>query len=300
MRRQKFIFSFLVLAPSGAADKVRLGPKFRFCPETPILNRYRGDFYAWIMTCTVRTRFTRRQADLLYIGLRPLILNHVNLTHTGRSPGAHPDLLTARFFHSRGLYTDEFMQAIVGLWKGFQFGRGKQCRIPIDYVKVAACALAVRTALRQIRHGHVEAWRRGIQATANRLLRRLEALRKRLKRTIIKTKGQDSFRALASSWRQFLTWLRLNLLTCPCLIRRPDPVYRSRQRLINEMVRVTSRELQSQRREIPTDRMLRKLVRDALKNVHHFRTPWTLPLLKRNPAIAASWFAEYVTRRMSR
>ncbi|HKV90937.1 MAG TPA: hypothetical protein VJW20_00165 [Candidatus Angelobacter sp.] len=97
-----------------------------------------------------------------------------------------------------------------------------------------------------------------------------------------------------------MTWLRLNLLTCPCLIRRPDPVYRSRQRLINEMVRVTSRELQSQRREIPTDRMLRKLVRDALKNVHHFRTPWTLPLLKRNPAIAASWFAEYVTRRMSR
>lgn len=162
------------------------------------------------------------QVDLLYVGFRPLILNHLNLIHTGRSPDAHPDLLTARFFRRRGLRNDAFMQAILDLWKELQFGRSKTLRAGLDYVTVSAAMLAVRTTLRQIRHGHVAAWREGIQTTAIRLLRQLEALRKRLKRQIIKTEGQNAFRSLASSWRQFLIWLRLNLLTCPCLIGRPD------------------------------------------------------------------------------
>jgi hypothetical protein len=251
------------------------------------------------MNCTLTTRFTSKQVDLLYVGLRPLILNHFNLIQTGRSPGAHPDLLTLNFFHRRGLYNEEFMQAIVALWKDFQFGRGKQCRIPVDYVKVAACALAVRTALRQIRHGHLAAWRPGIQATANGLLRQLEALRKRLKRQTIKTEGHHAFRDLASRWNQFLTWLRLTLLTCPCLIRRPDPVYRNWQQLIDEMVRVTIAELQAERHNIPPARIMRKLVRDALKNVRRLRTPWTIPLLRRNPSIAAWWFGEYVVLRLA-
>jgi hypothetical protein len=102
-------------------------------------------------------------------------------------------------------------------------------------------------------------------------------MRKKLKRTITKTEGHNSFRDLASSWREFLTWLRLNLLSCPCIIRRPDPVYRNRQRLIDEMVRVTTAELQAQQSKIPAARLLRKLVRDALKNVRRLRTPWTAP-----------------------
>ncbi len=250
------------------------------------------------MTCTL-TCFDAKQVDLLYVGFRPLILNHLNLVHTGRSPDAHPDLLTARFFRRRGLRNDAFMQAILDLWKELQFGRSKTLRAGLDYVTVSAAMLAVRTTLRQIRHGHVAAWREGIQTTANRLLRQLEALRKRLKRQIIKTEGQNAFRSLASSWRQFLIWLRLNLLTCPCLIRHPDPVYRMRRLMINEMVRVTTAELNAQQCPIPPAPLLRKLVRDALKNVRRLRTPWTIPLLRRNPAIANWWFAEYVLRRMA-
>jgi hypothetical protein len=124
-------------------------------------------------------------------------------------------------------------------------------------------------------------------------------MRKKLKRTITKTKGDNSFRDLASKWHEFLKWLRLNLLSCTCLIRDHDPVYRSRQLLINEMVRVTIAELQGQQCPIPPARLLRKLVRDALKNVRRLRTPWTIPLLRRNPAYAAWWFGEYVMRRMS-
>lgn len=252
------------------------------------------------MNCTVTARFTAGQSDLLYVGLRPLIINHINLVQTGRSPGSHPDILTLRYFRRRGVYDGNFMQAVYRLWKALQENRSRPFRISLDYIQVSACALAVRTALRQIKHGHVVAWKSGLQSTANSLLRRLEALRKRLKRTITKTEGHDSFRALASSWLHFLQWLRLNLLTCPCLIRRPDPVYRSRQRLIDEMVRVTITGLKAQHWAVPSAQVLRKLVRDALTNVRRLRTPWTIPLLRRNPSIADWWLAEYVVGRMMR
>jgi hypothetical protein len=251
------------------------------------------------MTCTLTASFNSKQVDVLYVGFRPLILNHLNLIHTGRSPDAHPDLLTAKYFRRRGVRNDAFMQEILDLWKKLQFGRSKRLRAALDYVTVSATMLAVRSTLRQIRHGHVAAWRGGVQATANRLLRQFEALRKRLKRQTTKREGQNAFRSLASSWRQFLIWLRLNLLTCPCLIRRPDPVYRMRQLMITEMVRVTTAELNAQQCLLPPAPLLRKLVRDALKNVRRFRTPWTIPLLRRNPAIAGWWFAEYVLRRMA-
>lgn len=251
------------------------------------------------MTCNVNVCFTTKQADLIYVGLRTLIPNHLTLKHTGHSPGAHPDLLTVRFFRRQGLYNEQFMENIYELWKHLQLTRGRPLRSSLNYVQISACALAVRTALRQVRHGHLTAWDSGIQITANRLLRHLEAMRKRLKRRITKTKGQNSFRELALNWREFLKWLRLTLLSCTCLVRRRDPVYRGHQLLIGEMVRVTTAELQAQQCKIPPARLLRKLVRDALKNVRRFRTPWTIPLLTRNPAYAAWWFGEYVMRRMA-
>src|SRR6185312_12840465 len=131
------------------------------------------------MTCTLTARFTAKQADLLYAGLRVAIINHLNLKHTGRSPGAYPRFLSPKFFRRQGLYNDAFMEALFRLWKDLQVARGRPFRGTLDYVQVSACALAVRTSLRQIRHGHLAAWDSGIDATANRLLRRLEAMRKR-------------------------------------------------------------------------------------------------------------------------
>lgn len=252
------------------------------------------------MNCQIKLKFTAAQGDIIYVGLRPLVINHINLVQTGRSPGSHPDILTLKFFRRRGVYNDDFMKAVYRFWKILQENRSREFRASLDYIQVSACALAVRNAVRQIRHGHVAAWRSGIQAAANRLLRRLETLRKRLKRTITKTKGHNSFRELASSWCQFLRWLRVTLLTCPCLVRRPDPVYRNRQRLIDEMVRVTTAELQAESRALPPTRALRQFVRDALKNVRRLRSPFTIPLLRRNPSIAAWWFGEYVVERMTR
>jgi hypothetical protein len=167
------------------------------------------------MTCTLTARFTAKQADLIYVGLKTLILNHLTLKNTGRSPGAHPDFLATRFFRRRGLYNERFMEALYQLWKELQLVRGRPFRGAVDYVRVSGCALAVRTVVRQVRHGHLKAWDSGIEARANRLLRHLEAMRKRLKRRITKTEGQKSFRDLASSWCEFLKWLRLNLLSCP-------------------------------------------------------------------------------------
>jgi hypothetical protein len=251
------------------------------------------------MSCTTTTRFTSCQANVLYVGLRQIILNHITVKSTGYSPASHPDLLTVKFLGRRGTFNKEHMDAICRLWKTVLDNRGQEFRVPLDYIQVSACALAVRTTLRQLRHGHVAAWTDGVESTANHLLRRLEAVRKRLKRAITRTRGQEFFRELAAGWRKHLKWLRLNVLSCPCLVRRPNLTYRFGQLLINQMVRVTRSELRMRGIDIPTEPLFRKLVRDALKNVRRLRTPWTIPLLSRNPHVAAFWFGNYVERRMA-
>jgi hypothetical protein len=243
-------------------------------------------------------RITACQSNLLYVGLRQIILNHLTLKNTGHCPGSHPDLLTVRFLGRRGTFNKEKMEAIYHLWKTLLDNRGQEFRLSLDYAQTAACALAVRTTVRQLRHGHITPWTDGIQSIADYLLQRLEALRKRLKRKIIKSQGQGFFRDLAGSWRAHLTWVRLNLLVCRCVVRYPNPFYRSQQRLIDDMCRVTRAELQKRGFKMPSDQIFRKLVRDGLKNVRRYRTPFTQPLLRRNPQIADWWFAEYVIRRL--
>jgi hypothetical protein len=251
------------------------------------------------MNWTINARFTAAQGDLLYVGLRTIVINHLNLAHTGRSPASHPDLLTVKFFKRQGAYNDEFMHGIYRLWKALQENRGTEFRVSLDYGQTSACALAVRTAVRQIRHRHIVAWTAGIETTAERSLQRLEALRKRLKRTITKTRDQQFFRELAISWREHLKWMHLNILCCPCLVRRPNLSYKFSQLLINQMLRVTRSELRMRGIDIPAEPLFRKLIRDALKNVRRLRTPWTLPIVSRNPHVAAFWFGNYVERRMT-
>jgi hypothetical protein len=191
------------------------------------------------------------------------------------------------------------MEAIYRLWKTVLDNRGQEFRLTLDYIQVSACALAVRTTVRQLRHGHVTAWTTGIEGTADRLLNRLEALQKRLKRKTIKAEGHQFFRELASIWREHLKWMRNNILCCPCLVRRPNLTYKFGQLLINQMARVTRSELRMRGIDIPAEPLFRKLIRDALKNVRRLRTPWTIPLLSRNPHVAAFWFGNYVERRMA-
>jgi hypothetical protein len=251
------------------------------------------------MDCTITTRFTACQSNVLYVGFRQIVINHLAVKTTGHSPATHPDILTLRFVGRRGTRNAQHLEAIYRLWKILQRNRGREFRIPLDYIEVSACALAVRTTVRQLRHRHVSPWTDGIEITANHLLRRLEAVRKRLKRTITRIKGQEFFRELAASWQEHLKWLRLNVLSCPCLVRRPNLTYRFSQLLIDEMVRVTRSDLRLRGLEIPANPLFRKLVRDALKNVRRLRTPWTTPLLSRNPHVAAFWFGNYVERRMA-
>jgi hypothetical protein len=244
-------------------------------------------------------RLTVNQADLIYVGIRPIIINYLNRTNIGASPGCHPDILTLQFHHRRGIFNKRHMDAIIRLWKRFIAGRSNGVRLSLDYAEIATCALAVRNAVRQVQHGHITPWADGIEGTAKRLLMRLEALRKKRKRKIIKTKGQQFFRELATSWSEHLKWMRLNLLVCSCPIRRPNLTYRFHQLLISKVARVTRSELDKRGFKVPEEKPFRKLIRDSLKNVRRLRTPWTIPMLSRNPGTAAFWFGNYIERRLA-
>ena len=244
-------------------------------------------------------RLTANQAELIYVGLRSIISNYLNRTNIGSSPGCHPDILTVQFMHRRGIFHKLHMDALNGVWKKLLSERINGFRLTLGYVEIAACALAVRNAIRQVQHGHVTHWADGIEATAARLVKRLEVLRKRIKRKTIKTEGQQLFRELTNSWREHVKWMRLNLMVCSCPIRRLSLTYRFHQLLISEMVRLTRSELRKRAFNIPEEKVFRKLIRDALKNVRRLRTPWTIPMLSRNPGAAAFWFGNYIERRLA-
>lgn len=246
-----------------------------------------------------KIRFNKNQTDILYVGLRLIAVNWTVLSKTGRSPGAHPHLLHLSFLKKRGVFNKEFLQAVLEIWKRLFRQRGVECQMKLDYVGVSACLLGVRICLQQLRHGHLQAWAARLDTTIKHLIRKLEALQKKLKRRIIESRGQDFFKELSGKWRQFVRWMRCTLLTCSCIVRQPNLFYRSRQRLISDMVAITRAELGRRRHLIPPESTFRRIVRDALKNVRRFRTPWTLPALRRNPKIAATWFADYLILRLA-
>jgi hypothetical protein len=246
-----------------------------------------------------KIRFSRNQTEILYAGLRLIAINWTVLSKTGRSPGAHPDLLNLGFLKKRGVFNKEFLETALETWNELLRRRGLDCRMKLDYIGVSVCLLAIRVCVQQLQHRHLQAWAARLDRTATHLIRKLEAIQKKLKRQIVEGHGEHFFKELSQRWRLFVRWMRSTLLTCNCMFRQPNLFYRSCQYLISDIVAVTRAELQKRGIEIPAESIFRKLIRDALKNVRRYRTPWTLPLLRRNPQIADWWLGEYVEKRMA-
>ena len=66
---------------------------------------------------------------------------------------------------------------------------GQSRRLRLDPLELAACALGARITEMQVRHGHVEAWLPDHKIASEKLLARLERLRKRAKRACIRARG---------------------------------------------------------------------------------------------------------------
>jgi len=240
-------------------------------------------------------RLTAIQAQLLYVGLRPIWVSYYNHKQNGSLLNAHPDHLNLSFRNRRGKYSSAFMQKIVRLWHVVGPMKDSGGRIyKLDYVDVSVCILAIRIASQQIRHGHLQRWSNRLDRSSRYLLRKLEAVQRSLKRDICAAQGHAAFRDLSLQWRQFVRWLRLHFLFCSCMRRLPNPVYRMRVKFAATFCEWTSAELVARSEPVPSDHDLRKLVRRHLRNVRRGLTPYAVRHLWQDRPFAASRFANYI------
>jgi hypothetical protein len=166
--------------------------------------------------------------------------------------------------------------------------------------QVAACALAVRIALKRHRHGHNRLDIPSIRPVAKRLLTRLEVVRKRAKRAEVRRYGKDGYRQKAHDWQRFVTWLRVHVANCGCIprFRRESPSRRSER--LDIFVEWTKEELADRKEQVPDNKALRQFVRELLASVSRDRTTYTVRDLLDDKVFAASRFANFVTSRMEK
>lgn len=165
--------------------------------------------------------------------------------------------------------------------------------------QVAACALALRIALKRHRHGHNALDIPRIKSVGKLALSRLEAVRKRAKRAEVSRCGMKEYRQKADDWQRFVVWLRVHVASCGCIprYRRESPSRRSER--LDIFVEWTKEELRDRKERVPEDGELRKLVEQLLAYVSRGRTSYTAKDLL-DKVFAASRFANFVTMRLEK
>lgn len=241
-------------------------------------------------------RLSERDRSLIVAGLNCIVGNY-SLWKNGRRFSSVERVTKPRF--DPGDYNQEYMELFSVLRKKLlplkNYGR---LRFSSSF-EIAACELAIRFAVKRHRHGHEYLNIPRLQTCSRRLLRRLEAVRKRAKRTEIRESDLNSYNENADRWRRLVRWIRVHLPPCRCLPRRPPPA-RNQRAMVQTLVTLTAEELRSRGGPIPKDRELRRLVRLEVRNVRRGRRQYSVPDLLHDRIFAAARFANYVTLRLEK
>jgi hypothetical protein len=161
-------------------------------------------------------------------------------------------------------------------------------------MEFAACALAVRVAVKRHRHGHQLLDIAGVDGASARLLRRLETARKCAKRAEIRQLGADGYQEAAHAWREFSTWMRVHFLDCTCKQKPRILPSRHRKVLITRFTQLARAELIERKHHVPDERELRKLIRLCLRYVRRGRSRFSFKNLLNDKITAAAHFCNFV------
>lgn len=252
-----------------------------------------------ILSTNRSLRLPSQDRQLIVAGLGYIAANHYFWAKKIAVAGTRPDLSWA--CADKGTYNQGFMDGILALHARLALAKaGVRLQVTSTY-QVAALMLAARVALRRHNHGHHQLDIGRIAQRTKRLLRRLETVRKRVKRGKITRSGLDSYRQSASEWRSFIRWIRLHFLDCPCLLtRRLLTPTRHRRAIVNQLVGWTRDELIDRQEPLPPEPELRRLVRLFLRYVRRGRRGWGVPHLMDNQVFAASQIATFIQIRVEK
>jgi hypothetical protein len=246
---------------------------------------------------TSTLRLTKLQTETLIPALRQIYINHKNLQLTGHLRDCHPDIFLSGGSRQFGSNNPALMEVILQLWGQVQKLRTSGGRIyGIDVFGLAACIFLVRVTMQKVRHGHHEAWALRLDRSANQFIAKLEALRKRLKRSTIAEIGTEKYHQVMRHWRSFLRFLRYHHLYCRCSYRPRNNRYRLSRMVLDQFCLWTEEELKRRGKAAPAN--LRELIRRHLAYGRRGRTTYIVVHPRSERSFAAPHLADYVLSRI--
>jgi hypothetical protein len=175
-------------------------------------------------------RVSERDRGLILAGLNWIVGNY-KLSASGQQLMSPLAMTWARGRFDPGVFNQELMNSMIALHATLlSRGSGGRLRVKTSY-EIAACALAVRVYLKRRHRGRTDVVIPLINGASKRLLRRLEAARKRGWRAEVRQLGLSVYQARAHNWRRFIRWIRVHIPDCGPARTRP-PARRGYLRLI--------------------------------------------------------------------
>jgi hypothetical protein len=166
--------------------------------------------------------------------------------------------------------------------------------------EIAACALAVRVYAKRQQRGRTVLVMPRVSEASKRILRRLEAARKRAKRAELRQLGLDSYRARAHNWRRFVRWIRVHIPDCGARITRSTTRRRYLRLIVDQLVSLVRTELRNRKQRLPGEAELRRLIRLALRYVRRGRRGFDVRDLTNDKLFASAYLATFITIRMEK
>ena len=242
-------------------------------------------------------RLVERDRQIISAGLSWIAANY-----RLRNEGQHAQASLERMRPDRfdiGVYQQAFMDGILALQTTLSSLSVPGRRRFDTSFEIAACAVAVRVALKRQRHGHIRLNIPRIDSVSKRLLRRLETARKRAKRAEIAREGLSGFQKKSRDWQEFVRWLRVHIPNCNCRRRRPTR-WNRRRGYIDQLVGWAREELIQRKAKLPDDRELRRLVNLQLRYSRRGRTGFGMRDLLKDKGVASIRLATFITVRMEK
>jgi len=245
----------------------------------------------------VSFRLSPAEIGLLYAGLALMAQSGRGLQADGMEVFFDPYLFSPST--NKGMFDAELAARVSRLWERVQQIARRGGRMCLDPFELAALQLAIRVTKRELQHGDRKALPTGSTAQQDRLMNKLERLRKQAKRGLIQISGRDVYVEWSRRWRGFVRWLRVNRLQCEHRAQPACPgLRRLRITFLNELVKVVADGFTARGLKLPSARLLRRYVRLAKREVHRGRAGLLHPDLLRDAG--REYLVCFVLQRMRR
>ena len=220
---------------------------------------------------TASFRLSRSEARLIHPSLRRIITAHSQWEQRGKDSCSPQSSTSPHCRKDEGEYNPVVL-AIIARALDKTGVASETRRVHLDVFELAACVVDVRATQTLIRHGHIEPWLRNHSCAVQRLLSKVERIRKRGKGAFIRLHGSAAFTASSQRWQRGLRFVRSFFLSCTC--RHPPFGETSRggrrKRMVASWVEKFRAELPAAGIGVPPEAELHDLVKRALRSGRRF------------------------------